>query len=106
MALRRHAEIHHEYSMIADTLEAIESGSEIAKQLNSQLDHEKLVLGQKKQVTLPFRINSNYHVLTRLTFLHAKQEFLEVFSLYGYVCICSSPCLLPCLDRTTCVGRS
>ena len=36
--------------MIAETLAAIESGSELASQLTDQLDHEKLVLEQKKQV--------------------------------------------------------
>ena len=50
MALQRNAQIDHEYQMIAETLEAIESGSELAKQLNDQLDHEKLVHEQKKQV--------------------------------------------------------
>ena len=50
MAQRSNAQINHEYEMIAETLAAIESGSELASQLTDQLDHEKLVLEQKKQV--------------------------------------------------------
>lgn len=52
MAQRRDAQIDQEYEMIAATLESIESGSELANQLNDQLDHEKLVLEQKKQVLI------------------------------------------------------
>lgn len=50
MGESRSAEIDREYKTISETLGAIESGSELAKQLNSQLDHEKLVLEQKMQV--------------------------------------------------------
>ena len=50
LAQRRHSEIDDEYEMIAEALEAIESGSDLANQLSDQLDHEKLVLEQKKQV--------------------------------------------------------
>ena len=57
MAQRRNAQIDEEYEMIAKTLESIESGSDLANQLNDQLDHEKLVLEQKKQVFIAISLS-------------------------------------------------
>ena len=50
MAFKRHSEIEKEYDLMTKTLEAIDRGTELANQLKSQLDHEKLVFDQKKQV--------------------------------------------------------
>ena len=50
LAKRRSVEIQREYDTISKTLEAMEHGSELARQLQNQLKHEQLVLVQKKQV--------------------------------------------------------
>ena len=63
MAQRRNAQIDEEYEMIAKTLESIESGSDLANQLNDQLDHEKLVLEQKKQVFIAISLSMQYFTI-------------------------------------------
>ncbi len=52
LAQTRTVEIQNEYGIISKTLEAIKRGTELAGQLKGQLEHEKRVLEQKKQVNL------------------------------------------------------
>eukprot|EP00794_Sanderia_malayensis_P011163 gene11163-12336_t len=49
LALKRSVQIQKEYGTISKTLEAIQRGTEQSRQLKYQLEHETLVLEQKKQ---------------------------------------------------------